>query len=106
MFALKVVKSDSKIIILGRYSKSVTHSVYRPSRHIMAAIDPEINKLSNLHFFQESKHLLHGTGNPRCLDCDVKRSKIFLRQCDAKSLTQKWNISKVNKDALAKWNKL
>ena len=56
--------------------------------------------------FQDTKQLLHGTGNPRCLDCDLSRSKVFVRQCDAKSATQKWNIAKVNNDAMKKWNKL
>ena len=54
---------------------------------------------------QYTEQLVHAGGN-RCLDCDEQRSKVFLRQCDEKSASQKWTIEKVDKKAMAKWNKL
>lgn len=52
--------------------------------------------------FQETQWLIHG-GNPRCLDCDPGRKKLYVRKCNEKSKTQKWRFEHVNISAIASW---
>jgi hypothetical protein len=75
---------------------------------LLSSYDKKILLRLKRHFganFQDTHQLIHGGGG-RCLDSDPNRSKVYLRQCDTKSDTQRWTIEKVNQAAMEKWNKL
>lgn len=50
----------------------------------------------------EKQWFVHG-GNPRCLDCDPGRKKIFVTACDENSKTQKWRFENVNLTMILNW---
>lgn len=54
----------------------------------------------------EKKWLIHGSNNPRCLDADVERKKVFVAKCDSSSLTQIWKIEKINIKSMNNWEKI
>ncbi|XP_074026127.1 N-acetylgalactosaminyltransferase 6 [Leptinotarsa decemlineata] len=50
----------------------------------------------------EKQWFLHG-GNPRCLDCDPGRKRLYVTKCDEHSKTQKWRFENVNLTMIADW---
>ncbi|XP_045480416.1 N-acetylgalactosaminyltransferase 6-like [Harmonia axyridis] len=53
----------------------------------------------------EKQWFMHGT-NGRCLDCDPSKMKLFVRNCDDTSKTQKWRLENVNLTMLANWENI
>lgn len=51
---------------------------------------------------KEKQWFVHGT-NPRCLDCDPGRKKLFVTKCDESSKTQKWRFENVNLTMILNW---
>ncbi|XP_039294651.1 LOW QUALITY PROTEIN: putative polypeptide N-acetylgalactosaminyltransferase 10 [Nilaparvata lugens] len=50
----------------------------------------------------DKKWLVHGM-NPRCLDADLSRKRVFVTTCDENSETQRWLIDNINYKELMKW---
>ncbi|RZF38814.1 hypothetical protein LSTR_LSTR000517 [Laodelphax striatellus] len=50
----------------------------------------------------DKKWLVHGM-NPRCLDADLSRKRVFVTTCDENSETQRWLIDNINYKDLMKW---
>ncbi|KAG1687667.1 putative polypeptide N-acetylgalactosaminyltransferase 10 [Nymphon striatum] len=55
-------------------------------------------------YLPETKQLYHKVSN-LCLDCDPGRKELFMSKCSDFSSTQKWLYEKVNKTALANYDK-
>ncbi|XP_050503790.1 N-acetylgalactosaminyltransferase 6 [Diabrotica virgifera virgifera] len=53
-------------------------------------------------FDTDKQWFVHG-GNPRCLDIDPGRKRLYVTKCDPESKTQKWRFENVNLTAIANW---
>ncbi|KAL0272785.1 UNVERIFIED_CONTAM: hypothetical protein PYX00_005629 [Menopon gallinae] len=52
-----------------------------------------------------NKWLVHG-GNPRCLTADLEAKTIYVTTCDPDLVTQKWEVEKINQEAMEKWDSI
>ncbi|XP_056649199.1 N-acetylgalactosaminyltransferase 6-like isoform X1 [Diorhabda sublineata] len=53
----------------------------------------------------EKQWFIHG-GNPRCLDIDPGKLKLYVTTCDENSITQKWRFENVNLTMIADWDNI
>ncbi|XP_066600094.1 N-acetylgalactosaminyltransferase 6-like [Prorops nasuta] len=51
----------------------------------------------------EKQWLIHGNAQ-RCLDIDPGFKRVYVTECDASSITQKWRIENVNMKAIINWD--
>jgi hypothetical protein len=49
--------------------------------------------------------MLKDSQRTNCMDSDPGTMKVFINRCDAKSLTQKWELGFVNRTMTDNWDK-
>lgn len=66
----------------------------------------EVTNFCSSSFFspQNTKQIIFGHNNHRCLDHDPVTSKVYVTECEDGSESQMWNVEHIDEAALAKWD--